>query len=63
MSICVSYFPFFFLWLFVFEKIYIFFFFFLSGGTALMDASSEGHVEVVKMLLANGADVNVQDNM
>ena len=60
MSICVSCFPFFFLWLIVFEKIYIFFFFFLSGWTALMSASEEGHVEVVKMLLANGADVNVQ---
>ena len=60
MSICVSCFPFFFLWLFVFEKIYIFFFFFLSGYTALIEASVEGHVEVVKVLLANEADVNVQ---
>jgi len=25
-----------------------------------MDASDKGHVEVVKVLLANGADVNVQ---
>ena len=29
-----------------------------SGESALMKASSEGHVECVKLLLENGADVN-----
>ena len=29
--------------------------------TALMDAAERGHLEVVKVLLDKGADVNVQD--
>jgi ankyrin repeat protein len=57
--LCVL-FSFFFLWLFVFENIYIFFFFFLRGWAVVMYASQLGYVEVVKELLANGADVNVQ---
>jgi len=33
-----------------------------KGGTALVTASSEGHVEVVRLLLAAGADVNAAYN-
>ena len=36
-------------------------FLFLSGETALMKAKAEGHLEIVKLLLANIADVNIQD--
>jgi hypothetical protein len=31
----------------------------IQGGTALLDASYEGHDEVVRLLLMAGADVNV----
>ena len=34
-----------------------------SGQSALMKASSGGHVECVKLLLDQGADVNVKDNV
>ena len=34
-----------------------------SGQTALMKASSEGHVECVKLLLEKGADANHQDGV
>ena len=33
-----------------------------NGGTALMAASVKGHQEIVKLLLANGADVNAKAN-
>src|SRR5690606_14863879 len=31
------------------------------GATALMYASDKGHVEIIELLLARGADVNAQD--
>ncbi len=34
----------------------------LLQGTALYVASEKGHTEVVKLLLASGADVNVMCN-
>lgn len=33
------------------------------GCTALQRAAAEGHLEVVKQLIKNGADVNRQDNV
>ncbi len=33
----------------------------LNGNSALMFASQNGHLEVAKMLLKNGAKVNMQD--
>ena len=33
------------------------------GNTALMKASYNGHLEVVKALVAAGADVNAKDNV
>ena len=35
----------------------------LSGQTALMKASSGGHVECVKLLLEKDADVNHEDSV
>ena len=32
------------------------------GATALMFAADKGHVEIMKLLLARGADVNAQDS-
>ena len=32
------------------------------GTTSLMAAARKGHTENVKILIENGADVNVQDN-
>jgi ankyrin repeat protein len=32
------------------------------GDTALMMASEKGHLEIVKWLIANNADVNAKDN-
>lgn len=34
-----------------------------DGRTALMLASGNGHLEVVKMLLQSGASVNLEDNL
>ncbi|TDI16246.1 MAG: ankyrin repeat domain-containing protein [Acidobacteria bacterium] len=34
-----------------------------SGATALMHAASNGHVEATSLLIAEGAHVNVQDNL
>ena len=34
-----------------------------GGGTALKYASQEGHVTVVRLLLENGADVNICKNV
>ena len=34
----------------------------ISGFTALMGASLEGHTEIVKALLGKGADVNEKNN-
>ena len=34
-----------------------------NGWTALIEASAMGHLEVVKALVAAGADVNVKDNV
>jgi ankyrin repeat protein len=33
------------------------------GCTALQRAAAEGHLDVVKQLIKNGADVNRQDNV
>ena len=33
------------------------------GQTALMTASNKGQLEVVKLLVAAGADVNAKDNV
>ena len=32
------------------------------GVTSLMAAAQKGHTEIVKTLLENGADVNIQNN-
>ena len=34
----------------------------LVGNTTLMSASLEGHLEVTKLLIEEGVDVNAQDN-
>jgi ankyrin repeat protein len=33
-----------------------------GGNTALMIASSRDHIDIVKMLIANGANINLQNN-
>lgn len=33
-----------------------------SGVTPLHDAAANGHIEVVKLLLAHGASINLKDN-
>ena len=47
--------------LFLIFDLYLLLFCFLSRRTALMNASEEGHVEVVKMLCEHDADLNIQD--
>ncbi len=32
------------------------------GDTSLMHATLQGHTDTVKILIENGADVNLQDN-
>ena len=34
----------------------------MCGETALMEASENGHLNIVKHLIANGADINATDN-
>jgi ankyrin repeat protein len=34
-----------------------------QGRTAIMEASLHGYAEVVTLLLTNGADVNIADNV
>ncbi|MDH5458837.1 MAG: ankyrin repeat domain-containing protein, partial [Nitrospinota bacterium] len=34
----------------------------LAGNTALMEASKEGHLEAVKLLLEKGADPQIRNN-
>ena len=34
-----------------------------NGWTALMNAAQEGHIEIVKLLLSKGANVNISDPM
>ena len=46
--------------LFCFER-FFYYFCFLSDQTVFMKASEEGHVEIVKVLVENGADVNLKD--
>ena len=36
--------------------------YFPPGETSLMHASFQGHTDIVKILLENGADVNIQAN-
>jgi ankyrin repeat protein len=36
------------------------FHFYKDGNTALIYASCEGHFEIVKLLIANNADMNIQ---
>ena len=47
--------------LFLIFYLYLLLFFFLSKQTALIWASKEGYVEVVKMLCEHDADLNIQD--
>ncbi len=36
--------------------------YFCVGETGLTNAAWKGHTDIVKILLENGADVNLQDN-
>ena len=49
------------LFFFCFEKKFVVIVCFLSGYTALIWASYKGHVDVIKVLLENGANMNLQD--
>ena len=49
--------------LFLIFYLYLLLFFFLSRKTALMHASEEGHVEVVKTLCEHDADLNIQGGL
>ena len=35
--------------------------YFYLGETSLMNAAEKGHTDIVKILLENGAEVNIQD--
>jgi hypothetical protein len=43
--------------------IFIYYYFFKYGFTALTSASYYGHFEILKLLIENNADVNIQDEV
>jgi hypothetical protein len=43
--------------------LFFLFIIFKYGDTALINASEQGHCEIVKLLIENNADVNIQNNV
>jgi ankyrin repeat protein len=41
----------------------LFLFNFKDGDTALIEASKKGHFEVLKLLIENGGDLNIQNKV
>jgi hypothetical protein len=58
---------FFFIEVFCFSRSSINFFIFIiikkNGNTSLIIAAEKGHFEIVKSLIENNADINIQDNV